>query len=436
MIWTSNLSARQGRALHTLSWNHWGLELVSAILAVFLLLVSSPAWAEPVMDDWDAGERPPIDQLIDFPEGFQRHETTNFVFHYPRHGEARMKDLPALAEETLARISRDLGVDMPLAIHVFLVSNQHQWESMQPRKNRVPRWAAGLAYPKWELIYLRQSLGGHYIDVETTLKHEIAHLVFHNAIGKTEVPKWFHEGLAMYYAGEFGFERFRTLSYALALGRTYSLKDLDSTFPRAISDVHLAYAQSIAFVNFLATDFGPEAFQSLVRRLANREDFYTALSESFGQPLEELERSWYQDMKVRYAWIPALTSSGFIWGIASILFLWGYAKRRKQRAIRRAELELEDQQWEQVYAARQPAPPQRLERPGTQGLVLQRAKRFTADKPGSAPSSVRFHGIGWRLRRPSGKAGVHWIYTRSMSDWPERSDQSGDSDKDHKPTIH
>src|SRR5690349_16767014 len=77
---------------------------------------------------------------------------------------------------------------------------------------RGPAWGAGIALPGARTILIRADQG----DLTTTLRHELAHIVLHDAV-RVRLPRWFDEGYASFAAGEW--DRLAALSLNLSVAR-------------------------------------------------------------------------------------------------------------------------------------------------------------------------------------------------------------------------
>ena len=272
------------------------------------------------------------------PQGYEKIEKEDVEFYYPPGGKRRAEELLNRALEAMGDLVATIGYRPEIKTKIYLAGGKKDWRMLQPGRQKVPDWAAGIAYPYIGVVVLRQAAErGGEIDLDTTLVHELSHIVFRQATKGKPVPKWFVEGIAIYHSEDFSLERARLLMTAAATGRLYSLAELTHGFRGG--DISLAYAQSFEFVNYLVGEFGQRKMNAFVRRLAEGKDFDSALVESFGKRLDELEKEWISSIKLRWNWIPLLFSSSTLWFATSVLFLLSYAKRRREKARKLKEWE-------------------------------------------------------------------------------------------------
>ncbi|RJO63589.1 MAG: hypothetical protein C4523_19840 [Myxococcales bacterium] len=275
--------------------------------------------------------------------GYATREIGKFVFYYRPSTESLVDPLFERAERVLKELVDTIGIDPPGPYRVFVAASKAEFAALQPGGRKLPGWVAGIAYGQLMAMVLRFSgESGQPIDLVGTFDHELSHLVLRGALGEADAPTWFVEGLAQWQAREFDLDRLQRIWRAMIAGRLLSLEDLIDRFPRDPSDVSLAYDESFEFVNFLVGEHGRKKFHELIQRLGRGEAFAAALEGVYAVPLEELEAAWMKSLKLSYGWIPLLSSGAFIWTIASLLFLWGYAKRRREKATKMAEWDAEE----------------------------------------------------------------------------------------------
>jgi hypothetical protein len=261
-----------------------------------------------------------------------RFETEHFVFFHRPEQAAAARDLAEAADAWRRRILSDLGTDGPDATRVFLALDLADMRAVAPGGVKVPSWAAGMAFPRSNLILLKLTSGsGETPDLKKVFAHEFSHVALDHAVKFRPIPRWFREGFAIYQSGEWSFGRARALAGGVITGRLFSLQALSEQFPTAVRDVELAYAQSIDFISFLLGEHGPAPFQRLIRLLAGGWSFFLALEEAYDDGLFAIEEAWRRDLKMRFTWIPLVTGTAMLWFLATLVFLLAYLKKRRLR---------------------------------------------------------------------------------------------------------
>ena len=165
--------------------------------------------------------------------------------------------MPALAQEALTfdiqlhevaddrrpaleRLTRDAAraaeqdLQMPLAgtLHVDYVGSPESFRRVldsHGAQGWPENWISGLALLDQDRIIVQVN-GAGALHTADTVRHELAHIAMHAVSGGAWLPRWYHEGVAMYLAGETSLERLREQAGAEAYGELASLADLNRGF--------------------------------------------------------------------------------------------------------------------------------------------------------------------------------------------------------------
>ncbi len=219
----------------------------------------------------------------------------------------------------------------------IVVSSNSEFGKIQP--GSPPEWASATAYPDQNLIFLKPLARQDIENFNQTFLHELAHLLIHQRLNGRPVPHWFDEGMAVLASGEFSFDRFQTLARIGVSGQYLRFSELDQGFPFNTNLAQLAYLESEDMVSFIMDTLGPKKYGQLLGRIADGDDFYTALAKLSGMPFSELEKNWLHRLRYRYGLALALGGSGSIWFLVSILFIIAYIKKKIQTRQKALELD-------------------------------------------------------------------------------------------------
>jgi hypothetical protein len=199
---------------------------------------------------------------------------------------------------------------------------------------RAPAWGAAVALPGEHTILLRAD----QTDLLRTLRHELAHLVLHEAV-PGRVPLWFDEGYAAWAAGEW--ERFGglELNLAVARGNVPSLTELDGALRGSATTADAAYALAASAVTELARRNPSGTLAPLLTRLSRSEDFDAAVLATTGLSMSRFEEVWRHTIRKRYTLGQWLIAGGG-WVVVAILVVWQVRRRRRLDRARRAALDV------------------------------------------------------------------------------------------------
>jgi hypothetical protein len=242
-----------------------------------------------------------------------------------------------------------LGRDWPGVTEIRIGVGRQEFEKLALPGGEPPPWAVALAYPSHSIVLLNAlTLLGP--EGPVTLRHELSHV----ALGQLGQgwPRWFQEGLAQHLTGErYSMTHYSALFTAVTQNKIFSFELLADGWPHLPSDVEIAYAQSAAFVAWLAQRHGPEGMGRLVDEVRKGQHFETAFAKALHTSVTVEEKDWREGLAARYGWLPLTTSMSLVWLGATALVVAAYVRRRKQKAEKLTEMEAQDEAEEAALRA-------------------------------------------------------------------------------------
>jgi len=260
----------------------------------------------------------------------------HFFFKFHKQDQLYMDRIIGRAEALHGEITRDIGYVPTEPIGVIMAFTKEEFNQFQPEGAELPEWAVGVAYPELNLMVIRSPrlIMGSLANPLETFTHELSHLILGKQFGKHPIPRWLNEGFAMYEAYEWNPSQDLLMARAVFAGRLLSLDQLTRAFGGESFEVQPAYLQSYSLVNYLISTYGREEFHSFVQRLARGQPFEQALQETFLLSPQSFEAGWKRYLRLRFNWIPILTSTTALWFlISSSLFGIYFIRKRKNRRI-------------------------------------------------------------------------------------------------------
>lgn len=158
--------------------------------------------------------------------------------------------------------------------------------------------------------------------LESTLKHELCHLLLHHYIDSARLPKWLDEGVSQWASDGIAevimdYKR-AILPQAIVSGRYFRMNALHERFPRDKQALQLAYAQSKSFVDYISKEYGRDQVLILLNKLREGLEIETAIEETFAVSFDALEKKWLEQLKNKKIWLTFLITH-----IYEILFFLG-----------------------------------------------------------------------------------------------------------------
>ncbi len=276
--------------------------------------------------------------------------TAHFVFYFQSQDERLMRSLIDQAEGLRRRIMEDLGIAFEERTKVYLAPSSRKFQEIQPRRE-IPSWSVGVAYPGLNLIIMkspRAAKRGH-IDLRKVFRHEFTHIAVGRAFrGRERVPRWLDEGLAMYESREWNLSRVSTITRAVLTDSLIPLSEITHSFPREADRAELAYSESFYLISFLISQYSKESFHRFIKEYSGGKGLEEVLMEVYGIRWKELEDLWKNYLKLRFSWIPIITSTTALWFLVTIVFILGYLRKRRANRLKLEEWEREDDSGKQV----------------------------------------------------------------------------------------
>jgi hypothetical protein len=186
-------------------------------------------------------------------------------------------------------------------------------------------------------------------SIETTMKHELCHLLLHNHIKAGNMPKWLDEGICQWVSDGISEiimnRKSSVLDEAILSGRYISIRALTGRFPRDERYLVLAYEESKSLVEYITSAFGEEALLSVLNDLEKGVEVDQALLRSLSISLDELESRWHHHLRRKITWVTYLINHLYeiLFFLAAMAMIYGFIRGwMKKRAYR--DMEEEDRE--------------------------------------------------------------------------------------------
>ena len=274
---------------------------------------------------------------------WQSAESRHFQVYY-KEGTVDPVSILQIAEDFYAELPQ-LTSRMPAGmIDIWVCDTQKEFQTSVHAP--IQDWAVGCAFPLSRRIVILnpKHIALAKLQLVQVLRHEIAHVLFGQCTRKTvrEIPLWFIEGIAIYFAEEWVPSRHETLLKHIFSRSILPLQELERSFPRTQAGADLAYAESQDTVRWLVEVKGRDVLFSLIAELHAGSNFSTAFETVVGWDLATFDILWRESLTERYQWASLFSNSYVLWGGFGGLALIGYLvcwNRRRRHLNRLAQQE-------------------------------------------------------------------------------------------------
>jgi len=233
-----------------------------------------------------------------------------------------------------ARILADslLGETSLPPYELYVADNNAQFDSLV--QGLFPHWGAAVAIPQLNRIVLKSpALKATGKTMATLAAHEYAHLLNH-ALTDGAAPRWLDEGLAMYFAVEWSYRDFVSVSLASARGNMLPLGEIEKLNSFSESQAQVAYAESYLAVSHLFQYYGADGMRETLRALKNGAGIDSALNAAFGLDEKGFENEVFADIRENHTLLGILMGSTLFWGALALLVIIGFVRARLHRKKR------------------------------------------------------------------------------------------------------
>lgn len=246
----------------------------------------------------------------------------------------------------LNKLESDFGLLVNGHLDIIIAGTHKEFKRSAPHGADIPVWAAGVAYPKLNLIIINKERINDNRELERVLRHEIAHVALGSIFIKKRPPLWLNEGLTMHLADDWGISRQIAIVRAMASGRLIPLERLTAGFPENSLDAETAYAQSYYFLAFLRDRFGGKVVGKLIKHLADGISPNTAFFHVTGMDIEDLEEDFNKWLSSRFSIYWIITGPYGFWVLAAALLAAAVIIKKRAAAKKLAEWEAESDESE------------------------------------------------------------------------------------------
>ncbi len=284
---------------------------------------------------------------ISFALDWQIFTTPHFNLYYQEKDRLLASYIIERAEKDYKRIVLDIGIDPGISAKVYLAPNQKIFKSLQPQGSKTQEWSVGVFYPGLNLILLLSSKAYKQgrLDLQKIMAHEITHFIIYNVTTDkgNNLPKWLHEGLAMYEAREWNWHHSLVMAQ-ISISRSFlPLSSLEKGFPGENKSAERAYAQSMSLISYIINKHGSKSLYMIIKNLIGGMQTEEAFEDALGISLKNFEIQWHKYLRRHYTWISVLSSSFSIWFFITILAIVIYTHKRREAKEKIASWEIEDQ---------------------------------------------------------------------------------------------
>jgi len=263
----------------------------------------------------------------------------NISVYYSDSLQSAAKEVTRLFPQVYGELVNIFGWKISARPSVLLLKERAHFLKMVANPLSV-----AFAVPEKNLIvidYSRMLMGPFRLSV--TLKHELCHLLLHQHIRFSSLPRWLDEGLCQWASDgidEIIMDQQHSLLNRAALSNDFiALNDLQGQFPRDDRGIILAYQESKSFVTYLFSHFGAKQVLSMLNLLASGTEMRVAVQKAFSTPFDDLEKQWHQSITPRMAWLEQISYHLYeiLFALAAIVCAYAFVRLLLRKRLYKSE---------------------------------------------------------------------------------------------------
>jgi len=210
----------------------------------------------------------------------------------------------------------------------------------------APEWGAAVAFPESSRIVMQgRAAGSDAGDPVEVLRHELAHLALHEALGDLP-PRWFDEGYASYAADEVARDAVLGANLALLFRGMPPLDSLDAGFAGGSLRAEGTYALAYRAVAELAARDPERGLTLFFRYWKETGRFESAVRSAYGITQGQFEEIWRARTRRRYGGLALAADLSIAAAVTLFIVMPFYVIRRRRDRLRMAALVRADEEAE------------------------------------------------------------------------------------------
>ncbi len=174
-------------------------------------------------------------------------------------------------------------------------------------------------------------------SLQTTLKHELCHLLLHQNIKDENLPRWLDEGLCMWVSegiAEIIMDPKQSYLDRAAVTKGFiPLNNLRYRFPGDKKNRLLAYEESKSFINYLVSRFKKEKLLAILHQMKKGDVVDKAVLSTVAVSLNNLEETWHKSLAGKLSWFTYLSYNLYeiLFAVMAILTVYGFVRLKLRK---------------------------------------------------------------------------------------------------------
>ncbi|MEE8398481.1 MAG: hypothetical protein V3S89_05715 [Desulfobacterales bacterium] len=179
--------------------------------------------------------------------------------------------------------------------------------------------------------------------LETTLRHELCHILLHQHIDRDRLPRWLDEGLCQWVSDSIGemlqSQKQSALNEAILARGQMSLKQIRYRFPEDRRGRLLAYDAGKSATAHMIRRYGKPRVIDLLHLMERGEPLEGAMVQILAISLDSFETQWHNTLKRKTTWFTFFSHYLYeiLFSLMALLTIYGFIRSRIRKRNYRDE---------------------------------------------------------------------------------------------------
>jgi hypothetical protein len=217
--------------------------------------------------------------------------------HWYGGAEAQARHFGSISADAASAAETLLGHDLVGPIDIFVYDSRDDFFGALGPGAR--EWTGAATFPAQRTVFMWLG-GGSSSYLETTMTHEVTHVVFQDATTNPfhEPAKWFNEGLAVWSEQHSAASEAGNVRSAADSGRLLAFGGITESFPIGDTAARLAYSEGATMVDLIVKTYGQDAIAAIAAAWRDGAGDDEALEAGTGVPVDELYDAYFASFGV------------------------------------------------------------------------------------------------------------------------------------------
>lgn len=212
--------------------------------------------------------------------------------HWYGGAEAQARHFGQISADAAAAAEKLLGHKLAGPLDIFVYDTHDEFFGALGPGAR--EWTGAATYPDLRTVFMWLG-GGSRSYLETTVTHEVTHVVFHDATTNPfhDPATWFNEGLAVWSEKQSASSQADTVRSAAGGGGLLAFDGINESFPIGAQAAGLAYSEGATMVQLIIDSYGRGAIAAIAAAWRNGDGDAEALQAGTGVSAEQLYADYF-----------------------------------------------------------------------------------------------------------------------------------------------